>query len=44
MKGAAHFLLSIGGTVLVIGLLLATLATLAAAALLIFGGPVLDGF
>ncbi|MEI3868138.1 MULTISPECIES: hypothetical protein [unclassified Microbacterium] len=44
MSKSTAFLLSIGGTVLVIGLLLATLATVAAAALLIFGGPVLDGF
>ena len=44
MSKSTAFLLSIGGTVLVIGLLLAALATVTAAALLIFGGPVLDGF
>jgi len=41
MSKSAAFLLSIGGTVLVIGLLLAALATATAAALLIFGGPML---
>ncbi|WP_431797108.1 hypothetical protein [Microbacterium kunmingense] len=44
MSKSTAFLLSIGGTVLVIGLLIAAFATAAAAALLIFGGPLLDGF